>query len=563
MQLKLNLKSKIKKILENRLCYLFLIFIFFIFLGLLDTYPLILHITDYLPPNHIGNEVNSYCDTLQTYYFFWLFKDNLLNGKNILYNQYEFSIGEYRNFRGLWGFPLTILFLVLSFFGDVFAYNVLIIFSFAFSGLGMYLLVEFMTRNKYSGLISGVIYSMAPFRVGEIVIYGHIGGFIALFLPFVVYFYEKAFTKKSFKDMIFAGICILMVAFTEWHITYYIFLFTLLYLPFKVLQLTRNKDVIKKFEGYSRIFSVLLIFVTLSIGYIMHCKSQSQLDEFGGWNPNAICCYPHPFYFFVRDPGNEFYLGIFPIAIILTVLIQTVKTPRNLHVWFYTLIFLGSLILTLGPNFPLPNFSPYMSFYKFMPFFDHFRSPARIAIMVVFSLAILSGFAVNKFLRIAVGIPKKITAVIIVLLVLLIVLDYTFAPLNIGPVDENNQVYRIVKESEDDSKILEIPIISAGWPGNSVYEYYITLHKKSIINGYSPFPHKEYVELKEKFKSINLGKINKSQYRLMKEKNIDFIIVHRRLLEYKRFNTSMDRFMESPYLEFIKNDKDIWLFKVN
>jgi len=539
-----------------------LIFVFFILLGLLDTYPLFLHITDYFPPNHIGNELNSYCDTLQTYYYFWLFKDNLLHGGNIFYNRYEFSIDGYKEYRGLWGFPLTILFLILSSFGDIFAYNALIILSFGFSGLGMYLLVEYLTKDKYSGLISGIIYSMAPFRVGEILILGHIGGFFALFLPFIIYFYERAFTKKSLTDMMFAGMCILTVAFTEWHITYYIFLFTLIYIPFKLLMQTNKDDLTKNISKYLKIFSVLLIFISLSIGYIMHYKSQSRLNEFEGWDLNAICCYsPHPFYFFIRHQLNEFYLGIFPIVIIIATLIQTKRIPKNLHVWFYTLIFFGSVILTLGPNFPLPNLSLYMLFYKFLPFFDHFRSPARIAIMVVLSLAILTGFAINRFPT-ASGIPRKIANIIIIALILPMVADYTFAPLNIGQLDENNEVYRIVKESKSDSKILEIPIISADWPGNSIYEYYITLHKKGIINGYSPFPPRKYVELKEKFKSINFGELNESQYELMKEKDIGFVIVHGRMLEYRNFNTSMNKFIESPYLEFIKNDKDIWLFKV-
>jgi len=552
---------------NKKCCYLLLVFIFYNILGIIGTYPLILHITDSLPLNQIGNEVNSYSDTLQTYYGLWLFKYNLLGGVSPFQNNYEFSIDSHQKFIGLDKFPLNLLFTLLSFFGDVFAYNSLVLLSFSLSGLGMYLLVEYLTKNKYSGIIAGTLYAIAPFRVGETVIYGHIEGFMAFFLPFIIYFYERSFVEKDSRSMLWVGALILMVSFTGLHIMYYLLLFTLVYIPFKLLQSGGN--IASEFRKHLRALMILSIFIILSINYIMFQKSQNKnLDEFEGWSLSDIKkLSPHPIYFLLRDPMNIFYLGVVPLSVIATISLYFRKIPRNPEVWFYTLILSGGFILALGPNFPSQSLSLYSLFYKFLPYFDHFRSPGRITIMIVLTLSVLLGFTIRKLCIIGNKASKRSILIFMSIILLGIIADCTIAPIKIGSLDENNKVYHMIKDGEGNQKLLEIPIVSSGWPGNSVYEYYITIHKRGIINGYAPFPPEGYNELKEELKDLNSGKINKSQYLILKEYDVGFVIVHENLLEYLYGNENIticiSNLIRSQYLDFIEKDNGVWLFKVN
>ncbi len=563
----LDLMKMVKKIVNDRFHYLFMVFTLYTILGVIGTYPLLLHITDSLPLNQVGNEVNSYSDTLETYYCLWLFKDNLLKGTYPFHNQYEFSVNSHPISTGLRNFPLTLLFVALSFFGDIFAYNSLVLLSFPLSGLGMYLLVEYLTKNKYSGIIAGTLYAIAPFRVGETVIYGHTEGFMAFFLPFIIYFYEKSFTEKDLKSMLWAGTLILMLSLTGWHLTYYILLFTMLYIPFKLLQSGGNMTT--EFRKHLRIFTILLIFIISSIGGIILCKSQSKgLNEFEGWDLDDITrLTPPPLYFFLRDPMNEFYLGFIPLSIIAAILLYFRKLPRNPEVWFYTLILSGSFILALGPDFPSPSLSLYSLFYNFMPYFDNFRSPGRVTIMIVLSMAVLLGFAIRRFCITGRTASKRSIQVFMSIILLIVIADCAIAPIKIGFLDENNKVYYIIKNDEGNKRLLGIPIVSAGWPGNSVYDYYITIHEKKIINGYKPFPPAGYDKLREELKSLNLGEINKSQYLILKEHDVGFVLVHENLMEYLygQENTTLcvNNMIRSQYLDFIDKDNRVWLFKLN
>ena len=551
---------------DKRYHYLVLLFIFYTLLGIIGTYPLVFHFTDHFFKNQMSGGFIG-CDTLQTYFYFWLFKHNIYKGIAPSYNDYEFAINSYQALVGLKGFPLTPLFFLLSFFGDIFAYNALIILSFSFSGLGMYLLVEFLTKNRYSGLIAGTFYAMAPFRVGEIIVYGHIGGFIALFLPYIVYFYEKSLVKKDTRAMLWAGICILMVSFSEWHIMYYILLFTILYLPFKLYQLDKNLSIDAKIKRYLGIFTILSIFIILSVGYIMYNKYSTGLKEFGGWGLDYIKGLSPPLiYFFLNNPINECYLSIVTLTLIATVLIYPRKLPRNPEIWFYTLIFVWSAVLALGPAFPSHSLSLYGLFYEFLPFFNHFRSPLRVLIITAFALSVLLGFAIDKICRFGRNAPKRDIQVFMSILVILLIVDLSMAPVKLTPSDENNRAYKIIKNDPRDMKILEIPILPGEHSVASVYEYYITVHEKRIINGYHPFPPEGYSRIYKELRGLNRGEINNTQYLILKELNVGYVVVHENLFEYlgmeENVTTCISNLLKSQYLDFVGKDNRVWLFEV-
>ncbi len=555
---------------NSRLRYLLWVFVFYMFLGVVGTYPLIFHMSDHFTENQMSGGFAG-CDTLQTYYKFWLFKQTVLDGGILINNDFEFSIGSYQKHIGLLGFPLTPFFFILSFMGEITAYNFLVILSFPFAGLGMYLLVEFLTKNKYSGMVAGLFYTLVPFRVGEIIIYGHRGGFIALLLPFIVYFIERSFVEKNPKSMVWAGICILMVSFSEWHIMYYVLLFTCLYVPFKLHQLDKDVSIGKKIREYSPILVVLSVFLLLSVSYIMFNKYQgSGLTEFSGWDRVTLTALSPPLiYFLIKDPMNECYLGIVALTLTITLLVYLRKLAGNPDIWFYVLVFMGSAALALGPVFPSDSFSLYGIFYDFMPYFDHFRSPVRVTIMTVLALSVLLGFSIDKVSRFAKKTPRKEMLVFMSIIMVFLSVDLLMAPISLTPADEDNRVYQVIRDDPRDLKVLEIPIFNGGYSVGAVYEYYITVHEKKTINGYNPFPPQEYIKLRSKINKLNQGELNSPQYHTLKENGVGYVVVHEDLFSYiypdenstAHINCT-NGLLESQYLEFVEKEGDVWLFYV-
>jgi len=554
---------------EKRKVYLILVTCFFLLLGIFRTFPLILHLKDHLPYNQVGNRVNDYNDTLQTYYHLWLLKDNLQEGRPLNSNPYEFS--GYQTNPGH-GFPLSLLFLLFSPLGAPTAYNLLVLATFALSGLGMYLLVELLTKNKAAGWVAGTLYCLSHFRMIELLAYGHIGGFLSLFLPFLIYALEKAFRENSLNSALSAGILIFLISLTEKYITYYTFLFGLIYIPFKLGELKRREDFTFSGKKFWRTSLILAIFGGLIIVQTISAKSGLQwLKGFSGWNKEQILAFSPPLgNLFNRN--EDIYLGFFPLLLISSFLIYARKRVfRSPQVGLYLVILIGSIILSLGPRVPFF----YELLLRILPYFNYLRSPSRIALFTAVALSVLSGFAVkegHEQLRKRLP-PGKISLVVIGMLIV-IMADYSmFSPQrigplkeNIGPLDEHNQVYALIRQKQgEEERLLEVPLTRADCPANSVYEYYITLHKKKVINGYSPRSYPKYEEMTEGLFPLNEGKIELAEYQRLKELKVKYIVVHPRLLShfYRYYETNkVTPIPESDYLRFLKKDGEVVLFEV-
>ena len=557
---------------QNRKVYLILVACFFLLLGIIRTFPLILHLRDHLPYNQIGNQVNSFNDTLQTYYHFWLLKDNLQAGRSLQSNPYEFCGYQTNPWEG---FPLSLLFLLLSPLGAPAAYNLLIFCTFVFSGLGTYLLVELLTKNKPAAWIAGTLYCLSHFRMIELLAYGHIGGFISLFLPFIIYALEKAFRENSTKAAITAGLLILSISFAERYITYYIFLFSLIYLPFKIGELKREENFDFRWKVFLRTCLILSVFAVLVISHTVYARSQVPwLEGFDGWSREEVLTLSPPFTHLL-DRNTDLYLGFFPLLLVLTFLISSRKRSfRSPRVWFYLILLVGSIVLSLGPRVPLL----YALLMNILPYFDYLRSPSRIAFFTAVSLSVLSGLAVREGdEQIRKKLPPKRIALLVIAMLIVIMADYgaltpqRIGPLekNIGPLDERNQVYEIVREEQqEEERLLEIPLAPPDWPANSVYEYYISLHRKKVINGYSPRHLEKYEKMVQDLLPLNEGKIGLTEYERLKELKVRFITLHPRLLNHfydydaGKVIPVLKGFAESGYLHLLKKDREVILFEI-
>lgn len=262
-----------KKVLEiSMVCLLFLL------LAIIDAYPLIRYLDKgmpYSPYPDKGHETTytAHGDYLQLYYNLWLFKDALLGNIPFFTNPYEFSVGEgYMPSFNSQFFPMSLFFAILSVFGNITAYNLLVILSYILTGLSGYLLIKLYTRSWVSALIAGIILTLFPYRTGQ-VLGGHPNGFLFFLIPLTIYLLEKSFKDGSLWPSIGAGLSVISMSLLEGHFHYYIFLFLAIFLPWrfffdlhgrseeiKLLKEIRIKDVVLVFSiGTSVGFSLVLI----------------------------------------------------------------------------------------------------------------------------------------------------------------------------------------------------------------------------------------------------------------------------------------------------------------
>jgi hypothetical protein len=165
------------------------------------------------------------------------------------------------------------------------------------------------------------------------------------------------------------------------------------------------------------------------------------------------------------------------------------------------------------------------------------RVPARMAIIVGLSLAILVGYGVARISR---QLHNRSTqAVVCVFLALLIVLEYrstlTLEEIWPRPPDVYDQL-----RSHPTSVLLELPLMVPDIALEPVYMYFSTFHWHKLVNGYSGYSSPAYHQL------VNLTNRLPEDVAVseMRRRGVDFIVVHGAFYSpnvYERLVTGLDR----------------------
>ena len=107
-------------------------------------------------------------------------------------------------------------------------YNLLLIFSFVASGLGMYFLTFYFTRNKIISFIAGFLFTFCPFH------FAHSGGHLNLismqWLPLFILFLFKLKDNPTIRNVIFLILFLLLNTLTSWYYGIFCFFFLAVFL---------------------------------------------------------------------------------------------------------------------------------------------------------------------------------------------------------------------------------------------------------------------------------------------------------------------------------------------
>ncbi|MDD2890885.1 MAG: hypothetical protein PHE49_09665 [bacterium] len=102
----------------------------------------------------------------------------------------------------------------------IFIYNFAVFLSFVLSGFGVYLLVLYLTKNKYAGYLSAIIFMFSHFRFAHI---NHLNLLSGYWIPLVFLYLHKFFEDYSYKNLF---LCVLFFIIQSLSCVYYaLFLF--------------------------------------------------------------------------------------------------------------------------------------------------------------------------------------------------------------------------------------------------------------------------------------------------------------------------------------------------
>jgi hypothetical protein len=407
------------------------------------------------------------------------------------------------------------------------ASNVVLITSFLFCALAMYLLARHLTGSPWASAIAAFVYAFAPARLGQL---GHMQLLSMQWLPLIVLFLLRFVSSPTWLNLVGLTGSVLMQCLCSLYLGYMAMIVAACY--FAPLVISQRGLPRKAFLGLvaSAILTAGIMYPVCRPYFRSHAdgglpaSGDLNLTTQASASPLGSYLYlsaspGHPFYkLFQRHKSLQFFwekqlfVGFLPLGLALLGCAAWYRHCRVAHAiqqrdgsiepafWGTVLTVASSYLLSLGPYLRIhdrPTIRlPFFWLRTWIPGFANFRVPARFGMVLMFGLALLAAWGfmyLLRFVRYRARIGTALTAALTVLILAGMAAEYDSRALCFGATVSvaGAPEYRWLARQRPGSVTLEIPTNpSDGWPEpyeEAPYVYADTFHWQPLINGYSGY----------------------------------------------------------------------------
>ena len=540
--------SEFSELFEKRIIikHLSVIGIFLILTAIL-TFPVIID---------FGNEsAGSGCyDKCHMMWRFWWSEFSSENNLDFSHTNYQFYPDGVNVSGNLAHFTTTISSLLLNSFGYTVTWNTIWFGSFIFGGYGAYLLANHLTKNFYSSLIAGIIFTFGTNHMAHA--NSHIGLSMIVWVPIFILFLFKILDKNSIFYPVLGGILFLLVSFTHLYYSVFITIFSIIFFTvyiFKEKNVT-NISFVKNFVIMISIGIVTTLILVSSSGIIETDLHNRTLDEHIQYSINVENLITPGFihttekisnYYFTNVSYSFEHMVFLGYTTIILSLITIVKfRPR--YTWFWVLVCIVFTIFSFGPdlkfyNEPTGITMPEKLLYDGIPGWDDFRAPARFMVMTFLGMGILASFAIDGIMKNYFTGSKK-QYILVVAIGLVILFEYSAVPYP-SYSEQIPEVYQIIKNDINTRSILEAPLGGTGdflLMSDPAILYYQTTHEKPIYGGHESRPSLDVLRGTQTY-FLNMFQLDGSKNDIIKQDltkhgvpildfyHIDYVNIHKKV----------------------------------
>lgn len=525
-------------------------------------------------------------DHLQLLYNYWLVSEMVTGEIPFLHNTYEFNEGddsaryEPRHYH----VPFSIVYAILAWItGKALAYNLTALLSLWLALFFTLLLVRRYVAGNACSTLAATISIVVPYRWVAL-LGGSPTGLAMMWVPVMLLGVDLAVRDGKTAGGVVAGLALLLARLCDIHV----FFFGALLAPcwcFVALvgRAAMPERSVRARAG--RIAWALLPGALLSLFAVVYRLWRGR--EFGLARIDAArdvsqLSHASPLgrdVFLWRGVGvaSHVYLGYaLPLLVLTGILVLALNSRRGR--WrpgpaTAAGLLLGLLVLVgclaLGPNGPF-NGVVFLLLRRLVPAYGMIREPARVFCVVPSLLAVLVAFLIHALCQ---RWPHRRWPRIACVGVLLAgVAEYG---LQVRPtvclLEEEQPAYAAVagdvRRSGDVGRILVLPI----WPGDiswtSAPQYYISLYRLRMLNGYSPIVRREYRrEVYARFESMNRGDLNDTQLDDLLRKGIRYVVLHEDAFPENASPFSvwftLRSLLHHPRLSLLARHEAVWAFRV-
>ncbi len=410
--------------------------------------------------------------------------------------------------------------------GPAFAYNVLFFIGIILSGFGMFVLSDYIVKNKYAAFIAGIIFTFSAFHIAQS--YGHLDYANVEWVPLSIYFFLRILNKDYFSgkygryltavalSAVFI-LCTFMGDIEQGIIL--VMTMILIAVVYAVNKSSRSKVLSREFL-YLMIIFVAVTFVLGSWAFIpiLAGFSGSAVNQLNTvpynmiWSDDLLSFFLPSYYNGVFNGLTQSYINIYHLDIGettsyigYTVLALAAYGVYKMRKPAYLWVILGIVffLLALGPdimvNYVITGIpGPYL-LLKFLPIVNILREPGRFDLVVSIAAAVLAAFG-SKMLFEAISKNRPVNAnhtmlAVTAIISILILLETAAPPLSgslAGHITTNayvSQFYMQLGKLHGNFSVLELPVqvnqnstLPGLYPGEAMFTTVFT--HKPIIGGY-------------------------------------------------------------------------------
>ncbi|MBN1269129.1 MAG: hypothetical protein JXB04_06035 [Kiritimatiellae bacterium] len=526
-------------------------------------------------------------DHLQLMYYFWLAGDMAAGHTPLFHNLYEFNAGDDAQTRRVHHYyiPFSLIFgLLASLAPRALAWNATAWFSFWLTYYFTFLLVRRYTREDLLAGIAALVALLIPFRWMQWT-GGSPTGFGLAWVPALFLGLDLAVRETRLAGGLLAGAALLLTRLSDSHLFYFSFWAAPCWCLFAFLNPQEPRrwswregvNIVKAllpvpfFVAAGLAFS-LLTHLRISESIVAEGRSMREILLYSPLRAGLVSWADLP------RTSNQIYIGFVPLAIALGGLGVLLwrglrrRSGSGRALWPLLLAVLGFtavVLLALGPHDPF-NGALFRAARKILPQYKMIRQPAKAFSLAGPVLSLATGLGLAALLAL-VPRPRARTGLAL-LAAALITAEYRGRlTTTVCLLDQDQPAYAAVAADaaarQTDPRALVLPL----WPGDaawsSIYQYYASLYRIRMVNGYHPVISQTYFDdVFLRFVSANKGDLTGDQLDELLSRGIHHILLHEDLFPEKvspfPVAVTIKRLLDHPRLEFLCQSDAVWAFRI-
>jgi hypothetical protein len=411
-------------------------------------------------------------------------------------------------------------------------YNLLFLSAFVLSGAAMFVLVRSLTGHTGAALVAGFVFAYLPYRFMH---YAHLELQMAFWMPLCLWALHRTIRHGRTRDGALTGLFLGLQTLSSWY--YGIFLATYLAVVGTVLLIgerpRRTWPVFRALAAGAVLAAVLVLPMSRPYFDARRSVGERPVGEIAFYSAtpmNYLAAHPRNATFGpITSSWGAQERELFQGAAVPLIALAALWPPLSAARIAYLVGLLLALEISLGLNGVL---YPWLHAYV-LPF-RGLRVPARMAILVGVSLAILCGFGIARLSRLS---NRRFTAgAVLAVTAALVFVEYRTTLVLTDVWTRPPSVYDLLPKNRN-TVVLNVPLIQPDIAFEPVYMYFSTFRWHTLVNGYSGFSPPSYGQLVEKMATFP----DPDSMAELRRRRVEYVIVHGAFVDKRQYEPLLTR----------------------